>query len=133
VESVIAASIVLAAADILWPLFRARVWWILFGLSLFHGLGFAGALLDLGVVKQHLGLSLLAFNTGVEVGHVIIVVIVVPVLLLIRNLRIYRTVALPSAAVALILIAGVWVIERAFGVDIPMRELLPAWLQRLIP
>jgi hypothetical protein len=27
----------------------------------------------------------------------------------------------------------VWVIERAFGVDIPMRELLPASVQKVLP
>jgi hypothetical protein len=133
VESAIAASIMLAAVHLLFPLFRDRVWWILFALSLFHGLGFAGALLDLGVVENHLGLSLLAFNIGVEVGHMIIVVILVPILLLIRYLNVYRKVALPSAAVALILLAGVWVVERSLGVDVPLRELLPSWLQSLIP
>jgi hypothetical protein len=37
------------------------------------------------------------------------------------------------AAVGLILVSGVWVIERAFGVNIPMRELLPTWAQRVLP
>ena len=33
----------------------------------------------------------------------------------------------------MILVAGVWTVERGFGVDIPLRELLPAAVQRVIP
>jgi hypothetical protein len=133
VETVIAASTTLAAANILFPLFRRWVWWIIFGLSLFHGMGFAGGLMDLNVLGEHLALSVFAFNLGVEVGQVLIVVVLFPLLYLVRRLTLYRKVALPVAAVGLILVSGVWVIERAFGVDIPMRELLPASVQKVLP
>jgi hypothetical protein len=133
VETVIAASTTLAAANILIPLFRGRVWWIIFGLSLFHGMGFAGGLMDLGALEEHLALSVFAFNLGVEVGQVLIVVVLFPLLFLIRRLKVYRKVALPVAAVGMILVSGVWVIERAFGVDIPMRELLPPAVQKVVP
>ena len=133
VETAIAASTTLAALNILLPLFRKGVWWIIFGLSLFHGLGFAGALLGLGVLDEHLGLSLLAFNLGVEAGYLLVVIILVPALFLVRRLALYRKAALPAAAVLFILVSGVWVLERGFGLDIPMRELLPESLQRVIP
>ena len=133
VETAIAASIVLAAVHILFPLFRARVWWIVFGLSLFHGFGFSAALEDLGVLDNHLGLSLLAFNLGAEVGQVAFVVVLLPALFLVRRLAVYRKVVLPVAAVGLILVAGVWVVERSLGVDVPMRELLPPAVQKVLP
>lgn len=133
VETVIAASTTLAAANILLPLFRGRVWWIVFGLSLFHGMGFAGGLMDLGVLGEHRALSVLAFNLGVEIGQVLIVLVLFPVLFLVRRLKAYRKVLLPLAAVGLILVSGVWVIERAFGVDIPLRELLPTGVQEVLP
>jgi hypothetical protein len=133
VETVIAASTTLAAANILFPVFRGRVWWIVFGLSLFHGMGFAGGLMGLGVLGEHRALSVLAFNLGVEVGQVLIVVVLFPVLFLVRRLKLYRKMVLPVAAVGLILVSGVWVIERAFGVDVPMRELLPPAVQKVIP
>lgn len=133
VEVVIAASIAIAAADLLFPLFKGRVWVIVFGFGLFHGFGFAGALSEMGVLGEHLGLSLLAFNLGVELGQVAIVIVLFPLLFLARRWPIYRKVVLPVAAVSMILVASVWVIERAFDVDIPMGELLPPALQKVIP
>jgi hypothetical protein len=133
VETVIAASTTLAAANILFPLFRRRIWWIIFGLSLFHGMGFARGLMDLNVLGEHLALSVVAFNLGVEIGQVLIVLVLFPLLFLVRRLKVYRKVVLPVAAVGMILVSGVWVIERAFGVDIPMRELLPPAVQKVLP
>jgi len=133
VETVIAASTTLAAANILFPLFRERLWGIVFGLSLFHGMGLAGGMMDLGVVDEHLALSVFAFILGVEVGQVLIVVVLFPLLFLVGRLTLYRKVLLPLAAMGLILVSGVWVIERAFGADIPMRELLPPAVQKVLP
>lgn len=133
VETAIAVSVLLAAVDLLFPLFRGRRWWIVFGLSLFHGFGFAGALLELGVLDEHLGLSLLAFNLGAEIGQLLVAATLLAVLFPLRRLKTYRRVALPAAAVAMILVSGVWTIERAFAVDIPMRELLPTAVQRVVP
>jgi hypothetical protein len=96
-------------------------------------MGFAGGLMDLNVVGEHLALSVVAFNLGVEVGQVLIVVVLFPLLYLVRRLALYRKVFLPIAAVGMILVSGVWVIERAFGVDIPMRELLPPTVQKVLP
>ena len=48
IETVIAASTTLAAADILFPLFQERLWRIVFGLSLFHGMGLAGGMMETG-------------------------------------------------------------------------------------
>jgi hypothetical protein len=130
---VIAASTTLAAAHILFPVFRGRVWWIIFGLSLFHGMGFAGGLMDLGALAEHPALSVFGFNLGVEIGQVLIVVVLFPLLFLVRRPKVYRRVVLPVAAAGMILVSGVWVIERAFGVDIPMRELLPPAVQKVLP
>jgi hypothetical protein len=33
----------------------------------------------------------------------------------------------------MIVVSGVWVVERAFGVDVPMRELLPPAVQKVLP
>ena len=133
VETVIAASTTLAAANILFPLFRRGTWLIIFGLSLFHGMGFAAGLMDLNVLGEHLALSVVAFNLGVELGQVLIVAVLFPLLFLVRRLWLYRKVVLPVAAVGMILVSGVWVIERAFDVDIPMRELLPPAVQKVLP
>jgi hydrogenase/urease accessory protein HupE len=74
VEATIALSIMLVAAEALhtrptwsrrWPAAVA----FLFGLV--HGLGFAGALKEIGLPDQHLALALLSFNGGVEAGQLL--------------------------------------------------------------
>ncbi len=76
VEAAIALSIVLVAAEALhrrqtlarrWPALVA------FGFGLVHGLGFAGALREIGLPEAHLTLALLAFNVGVELGQLLTV------------------------------------------------------------
>ena len=76
VEATIALSIVLVAAEALhgqrtlsrsWPALVA----FLFGLV--HGLGFAGALREIGLPQQHLSIALLTFNAGVEIGQLFVV------------------------------------------------------------
>lgn len=133
VESAIAASVVFAAVGLLVPALRRRLWWTVFGLSLFHGFGFASALADLGVLEEHRGLSVFAFNLGVDVGLVAVVAIVAPVVFLLRGWTLYRRWLLPIAAVGILVIGGIWTIERSFEVDVPMRELLPRSVQRVIP
>lgn len=76
VEAVIALSIMLVAAEALhdkptlsrrWPALVA----LLFGLV--HGLGFAGALKEIGLPENHLTVALLTFNLGVEFGQLMVV------------------------------------------------------------
>ena len=43
----------------------------LFGLV--HGLGFAGALKEIGLPENHLAVALLTFNGGVEIGQLLVV------------------------------------------------------------
>jgi hypothetical protein len=133
VETGIAASTTLAAANVFFPLFRGRDGWFVFGLGLFHGLGLAGGLSELGVLDEHRGLSTLGFFLGVVLAQVLVAAVLLPVLLLLRRAALYRKVLLPLAAAGMILVSGVWVIERAFGVDIPMRELLPRPVQKVLP
>jgi hydrogenase/urease accessory protein HupE len=76
VEASIALSIVLVAAEAVqgrptlarrWPALVA----FLFGLV--HGLGFAGALKEIGLPQKHLAVALATFNVGVELGQLAVV------------------------------------------------------------
>jgi len=76
VEATIALSIMLVAGEALhrqqtlarqWPALVA----FLFGLV--HGLGFAGALKEIGLPQKHLSVALLTFNVGVELGQLLVV------------------------------------------------------------
>lgn len=72
VETIIALSIVLVAVEALdkrITLARRRPWLVAFIFGLVHGLGFAGALREVGLPEHELPLSLLSFNLGVEIGQ----------------------------------------------------------------
>jgi hypothetical protein len=58
-----------------------RRWVIAFGFGLVHGFGFSFALSEtLQFAGTHLLTSLLAFNLGVEIGQLLIIVLAVPIL-----------------------------------------------------
>lgn len=76
VEATIALSIVLLAAEALHrkqTLVRRWPACVAFGFGLVHGLGFAGALKEIGLPEEHFLLALLSFNLGVEAGQLLAV------------------------------------------------------------
>jgi hypothetical protein len=133
VEVIIAASIAIAASDILLPIFRGRVWLVVMGFGLFHGFGFAGALSEMGVLGERLALPLFAFNLGVEIGQVVIVAFIFPILFLLRRPSVYRRFLMPAGAVFLILVSAAWVVERSLGINIPMSELVRPVIEKVLP
>ena len=119
VESIIAISIAVAATNLLVPIFRGRVWVVVASFGLFHGFGFAGVLSEMGIPPNFMVLSLLGFNVGVELGQVVIVCVLFPVLFALRGTRLYTGVVLKAGAVLLVAISLYWFTERAFDVDLP--------------
>ena len=78
VEALIAMSIVLVASEALREtdtLARRIPALVSFLFGLVHGLGFAGALKDIGLPQSHLPLALLCFNVGVEIGQLMTVLL----------------------------------------------------------
>jgi hydrogenase/urease accessory protein HupE len=76
VEATIALSIVLVAAEALNPRDSLARRWpaaLAFLFGLVHGLGFAGALKDVGLPQHQLFTALLTFNVGVEIGQLLTV------------------------------------------------------------
>ncbi|WP_345271868.1 HupE/UreJ family protein [Flaviramulus aquimarinus] len=121
VESIIAFSIGLAAYHNIKPIFKGRDWVIAFVFGLFHGFGFASVLGELGFNGEHLTLSLLGFNIGVEIGQLAIIAAIFPLLFLIRKLKLYPK-FLVYLSVLLIIISLYWLIERAFDIDLPLDD-----------
>ena len=116
VEAGIALSIAYVAAENFW-LRDARHRWILtFCFGFVHGFGFANVLRDLGLPSQGLIASLLAFNVGVEIGQVVIVALVFPLILWLSRQRFHeRAVQLVSG---IILLFGLgWLVERIFDLS----------------
>jgi hydrogenase/urease accessory protein HupE len=124
VEAAIALSIVLLACEIIrlrrgqtsltarWP------WLVAFAFGLLHGLGFAGALTEIGLPQGDIPLALFAFNVGVEIGQLIFVAAVLGLLACIRRIDFPLAVerhALSIATYAIGTMAAFWFIERLAG------------------
>lgn len=118
VESVIAASVVLAAANNVRPVLRQDRWMAAFLLGLMHGFGFSSTLMDLDLPRASLLETLFGFNLGVEIGQLAIVVVFVPLAFGARNSVTYRRVGLVGGSVAIALLATVWLVERAFDLKL---------------
>lgn len=116
VESTIAFTVVLGALNNLFPVVTRRRWLVAFVFGLIHGFGFASVLRDLGLERGTLGVSLLGFNVGVELGQLAIVLVLIPIAYGLRATLFYRRVFMPAGATAIGCIAAYWFVSRAFGV-----------------
>jgi hypothetical protein len=114
VESVIALSILVMALHNLRP-FLHHKWIVIFVFGLFHGLGFASVMEHLTFRMVDLVTVMILFNVGVELGQLLIVAIIFPLLFMLRNSRWYVPVVLRGGSVVIALVAIYWLIERGFG------------------
>ena len=81
IETLIAASIVYMAIENITGAHLQRRWLVTFGFGLVHGFGFSFALREsLQFAGSHLLTSLLAFNVGVELGQLLVLLVLLPVL-----------------------------------------------------
>ncbi len=91
VEAAIALSIVFVAGEILHRRkgtagLAARAPWIAaFSFGLLHGLGFAGALAEVGLPENAIPLALLFFNVGVEIGQLLFIAAVLTTIAIARR------------------------------------------------
>jgi hypothetical protein len=81
IETLIAASIVYMAIENITGAHLNRRWVVTFGFGLVHGFGFSFALREsLQFAGSHLLTSLLAFNVGVEIGQLLVLLVMLPLL-----------------------------------------------------
>lgn len=119
VESVIALSIVFVAAEVVRAHrgqidLAARMPWIVaLSFGLLHGLGFAGALSEVGLPEGQIPVALLFFNIGVEAGQLLFIAGVLAVAAAARRLRMaWPRWAELVPAYAIGSVAMVWVFQR---------------------
>ena len=112
VEPAIAATIMLAAFDNLRPLLLRWRGWVTFCFGLIHGFGFAGVLGELQLPAAQFGWALFQFNLGLEVGQLMLVLGVVPLLFALRRRSAYVPLVLRAGSTLALLMAMVWLIER---------------------
>lgn len=118
VEAAIALSVVLAALNNLRPLAQRGRWLVAFAFGLIHGFGFASVLVDLGLPRDALALALVGFNLGVEAGQLAIVALFLPLAYALRRTAFYRRWVMLGGSLAVAVLAAVWLVERAFDVEL---------------
>lgn len=121
VEAAIALSIVFLASEIIGHArgrqsltFRAP-WLVAFAFGLLHGLGFAGALSEIGLPPAEIPVALLFFNVGVEIGQLLFVGAVLTLTWLFSQLTLSNRWAEGVRGVvvyAIGTVAAYWLIER---------------------
>lgn len=116
-EILIALSIIIAFTEVLrhpnHDLSRWKVYLMAAGFGLLHGLGFAGALQEVGLPSDDIPLALLAFNVGIEIGQLALIgVLCLFTLLMMRlgfNWRgLWKQIPVYSAGI----LAGFWFWQR---------------------
>lgn len=122
VEAVIALSIVFLARELAQDeqqrsvLTRGQPWLMAFVFGLLHGLGFAGALSDIGLPEDAIGISLLLFNVGIELGQLLIIALFLLIArmwhLVTKHLNYAETHLYTGAAFAMGILASYWTIDR---------------------
>jgi hypothetical protein len=88
---------------------------VAFSFGLLHGLGFAGALAEVGLPQNAIPLALLFFNVGVEIGQLLFIAGVLLLSALVMRLTAGRFHTVKAAIVPAYAIGGIasyWVIER---------------------
>ncbi|RYY30138.1 MAG: HupE/UreJ family protein [Sphingobacteriaceae bacterium] len=114
IEVLIAVSILVSAVHALRPIFPNQEMYIAGGFGLIHGLAFASTLANLNLETSRMVLSILGFNIGIELMQLFVIALVIPWLILLSRLPVYRFVRISGAVFASIA-ATAWIMERASG------------------
>jgi hydrogenase/urease accessory protein HupE len=121
VEATIALSILLLATEIARlshgqaSLTSRFPWAVAFCFGLLHGLGFAGALSEIGLPQGDVPLALLSFNVGVELGQLSFVAAVLAAYFLVKRLPLPQRAfqyAQPAAYYAIGTLSAFWFFDR---------------------
>ena len=121
-EAIIALSILFLASEIVHKhngetgVTERYPWLIAFIFGLFHGLGFAGALSEIGVPQHEVPLALLMFNVGVETGQLLFIAAVLGLIAMLKRLPLTA----PQSAWRLLpysigSVAAFWTIQRVLS------------------
>lgn len=112
--SVLALAVELARDKNQETFVRRHPWPMAMIFGFLHGMGFAGALREVGLPAGEIPMALLSFNLGIELGQLAFVSGLAILLILVRRLAI----PLPTRAAVYVMgsLAAYWVIDRSAGI-----------------
>lgn len=121
IEVLIAASVLALAVELARDteketLMRRYPWPMALLFGLLHGMGFAGALREVGLPQGEIPMALFSFNVGIELGQLVFVVGLVAAAAVVQ--RIPLPIPLPRRAAVYVMgsLAAFWTIERTVSV-----------------
>jgi len=116
IEPVIAASIAFVAIENLFTT-ELKPWrpFVVFAFGLVHGMGFAGALKDLGLQRHDFLTALVGFNAGVELGQLSVVALALFAVGWFRSRPGYRRLVVVPASATIAAVAVFWTFQRLLG------------------
>ncbi len=129
IESLIALSIVYMAIENILATKLDHRWVAAFGFGLVHGFGFSFIFSEtLQFAGGHLFTSLLAFNVGVELGQLLILVIMIPLLALVFKLISNKRLGIIILSVLIAHTAWHWMLDRgsllgAYNYQLPVMDI----------
>jgi hydrogenase/urease accessory protein HupE len=119
IEVLIAASVLALAVelarDVPGPtLMRRYPWPIALGFGLLHGMGFAGALREVGLPSGEIPMALFSFNVGIEIGQLSFILGLLAFAPLVRRMPI----PIPQRAAVYVMgvLAAFWVFQRSAAI-----------------
>ena len=126
VETLIATSIVYMALENILGVRLQRRWLITFAFGLVHGFGFSFALREtLQFAGGHLLTSLLAFNVGVELGQLLVIAVLVPLLSVVFRFAVAERAGTILVSALVAHTAWHWMSER--GSQLAQFQFRPVW------
>ncbi len=123
VEILIALSIAVTAIHAIRP-FPIRFFLMIpFFFGLIHGLAFAQLLKNLLLFQSDLPVALVSFNIGIELGQLLIILATLPTLFMLSKFRYFPWLRI-GTAIAILVLAELWIGERAFSLKNPATPLV---------
>ncbi|MES2662786.1 MAG: HupE/UreJ family protein [Pseudomonadota bacterium] len=112
VESLIALSVIIAGLNVIWPIFKHKTWLVGLGFGLIHGFGFASAIGDLDWQQGQVLLNVFSFNVGVEIGQIVVVIFILPLLWSLKKSKKIDTLLNPILGATITGFGAFWLFER---------------------
>ena len=114
VEPLIALSVAYVGVENFIVKDASKRWRITALFGLVHGFGFAGALGEVGIPKEHVPLALATFNIGVEIGQLLIIGLAFPLFAYLRKIDWVQKKGVRFASMAVIAAGLFWFVSRVF-------------------
>ena len=116
VEPLISISIIYVALENIYTqqLKKTRIG-IIFLFGLIHGMGFAGALSEIGLPQKAYFISLITFNIGIELGQIMVILIAYTLVAKwVSQKQLYRSRIVVPISAMICIVALIWTVQRLF-------------------